>query len=194
MQQKRTHLYVPFEEQEQVKALGACLDEYKKCRYIDAIVDSELFKHWLGDADSEEGKDSISSDHACGACANSVCWKCRSRIEVIAIYCAEGISEEEETREFTVFNITGIDDALSAQLKGWPQFRKGSTEDSTYFANYCPHCGVMQEDNDLHVRPDGVLFGVGSIPSDSVVTLTPLTGLIQLNGDEGYAQMMFLSF
>jgi len=179
----RIYLYVPFEEQEQVKALGARHDQDNKCWYIDSTVDPEPFKLWLGDDDEEE-KYTISSDHAYVACARSVCWKCHSDIEVITIYCEEGISHEEEIIETKIFNIRAIDAALSAQLERWPQFRKESAEDR--FANYCPRCGAMQEDNDLHRKPDGSFFRVSSIAAGSVVTLTPLMGLIQLNGDEGY--------
>ena len=179
----RIYLYVPFEEQEQVKALGARQDQDNKCWYIDATVDPEPFKLWLGDADGEEEEYAISSDHAYVARARSVCWKCHADIEVITIYCEKGISDEDEAMEFTVFNITAIDAALSAQLERWPQFRKESSED--YFANHCPHCGAVQEDNDLHREPDGAFFSVSSIAAGSVITLAPLTGLIRLNGDEG---------
>ena len=180
----RIYLYVPFEEQEQVEALGARQDQDNKCWYIDSTVDPEPFKLWLGNADDEEEGYAISSDHAYVACAKSVCWKCHSDIEVITIYCEEGMSDEQEVIEFTVFNITAIDDALSMQLERWPQFRKESAEG--YFANYCPHCDAVQEDNDLHREPDGAFFSVSSIAAGSVITLTPLMGLIQLNGDEGY--------
>jgi Domain of unknown function (DUF5710) len=176
----RIYLYVPFEEQEQVKTLGAQHDHDSKCWYIDSTMDPEPFKPWLGNADDEEEEYAISSDHAYVACAKSVCWKCHSDIEVIAIYCEKGISDEEEIRETTISNITAIDAALSMQLERWPQFRKESAEDC--FANYCPHCGAMQEDTSLH-EPDGVFF---SIAAGSVVTLRPLTGLIRLNGDESY--------
>jgi len=179
----RIYLYVPFEEQEQVKALGARQDQDNKCWYIDATVDPKPFKLWLGDTDDEE-EYAISSGHAYVACANSVCWKCHSDIEVITIYCEEDVSDEDEDMEFTVSNITAVDDALSAQLARWPQFRKESSED--YFANHCPRCNAVQEDQGLHCEPDGVFFHVSNIAASSVITLTPLTGLIQLNGDEGY--------
>ena len=89
------------------------------------------------------------------AAATVACWKCRSRIEVICIYCESGTVLGEPLSQFTVSSIRAIDSTLARQLAPWRSFREVDSEadQESYFANHCPSCGALHEDMHLHSEP-----------------------------------------
>ena len=189
MKSDRLYLYVPPEEKGEVQALGASWDAESSCWYIGAGEDRERFSAWLPEPGSgqEDEEFSISSEAAYVAAATVACWKCRSRIEVICIYCESGTVLGEPLSQFTVSSIRAIDGTLARQLAPWRTFREVHSEadQESYFANHCPHCGALQEDMHLHSEPDHPFF---SIPRSApgAVRLTALEGRVRLSGDESF--------
>ncbi len=130
---------------------------------------------------------SIASDDAYVACAQTHCWRCRAAIEVICIYCATGDIRGDRYEDFTVSNVTAVDEQLRRQLAHWPLFRfaYSNTAGGRYFANHCSHCRALQGDYFLHCEPGGAFFSLKGAPP-GVIELVPLRGWIRLSGDEGF--------
>jgi hypothetical protein len=186
---EKIYLYVPPEEYAEVKASGACWDDHSKRWYIGGDMESAAFSRWSGEAG--EAEFAITSDEALVATAHAACVKCHERIEVICVFCESGVDSEtgEEMRRFTVSNIWEMDVALAAQLGRWRFFRRGTgagapSEDGG-FANYCPHCGAMQEEYLLHDEPGDVFFCIPEA-EEGLVEFTRLSGRVRVSGDCGF--------
>jgi len=187
----RTYLFVPPEEKSEVQSLGAQWDTATKCWYIDPSQTPEKFSRWLSpfDDEGEEGDNlDIISSHAFVASTTIPCHRCHANIEVICIHCASGTVADEPLTEFTVSDIWAMDEALARQLRPWPNFRKPdpSQGEDGNFANYCPHCGEIQEDLYLHSEPDHPFFDIPHAQSGSV-KLTSLNGTVRLGGSEHFS-------
>jgi hypothetical protein len=179
----RTYLYVPPEEKAEVEALGARWDERSKCWYIGSDESAASFSKWLPDDDAIDEDFTITSDRAHVASATVLCWQCRAMVEVICIYCENGIVSDEPLEQFTVSDIWGMDSALARQLEPWAFFK--SIDDESGFANHCPHCDALQDDTYLHCEPDQPFFNIPRAAPGSIV-LTALVGRIQLSGNESF--------
>lgn len=183
----RTYLHVPFEEREQVRELGAQWDSDSKCWFIDSALDPAPFNRWLDAAPRGDGVYSIVSDRAYLLSARIRCWKCNARTRVFCIYCEEGYIEGEAYDQFTVSNITAVDEQLSRQLDGLPDFRFGQARvaGGRYLVNHCPRCGSQQADYYLHCEPSGVFFSLKDAARGALEVM-PLAGRVRLSGDEGF--------
>ncbi|HUK03276.1 MAG TPA: DUF5710 domain-containing protein [Steroidobacteraceae bacterium] len=185
--EERIFLFVPTEEAEEVRRLGAVWDSRIKCWYIDAGADLAAFKRWTR-LENESVEDfAISSDQAYVAEATCNCWRCHARIEVRCIFCVTGQVDGIDYQRFSVSNITRIDDALRAQLARWSGFRFGPrcTAAEQTLANFCGECGALQEDYYLHCEPSGIFFSFTN-ESQTKARFTPLIGRVQMDGDEGF--------
>ncbi len=186
----RTYLYVPVEESAQARARGALWDSERKCWYIDRLQDPQPYRRWIdGDptGSSSESEYSIVSDQACVARARTRCWRCHAEIEVLSIYCHSGWVDGDRYEEFTVSNITAIDDSLRQQLERWPLFRFGynKSADGRCLTNHCPRCRVVQADYYLHCEPGGAFFMVKGAPAGAIA-LERLSGRVCMDGDQGF--------
>ena len=179
----RRYLYVPFEEREQVRALGALWDHEAKCWYIGSGANEAHFGRWLGDHEEEE-EFAIVSSRAFVASTSAECWRCHTRTEVVCVYCEAGEICSEPYERFTVSNITATDEALRRQLASWPSFRYTTLRGGVALVNHCTHCGARQEDYYLHCEPSGPFFSLRNALAP--VRLTALQGTIRLTGDEGF--------
>lgn len=129
---------------------------------------------------------SIISDQAFLVAARTRCWKCRAAIRVVCLYCETGRIEGEAYEEFTVSNITAIDEALRRQLGTFPDFRFGrSATGEQCLLNHCPRCRASQADYYLHCEPSGRFFSLRDAPAGTL-EITPLAGTVRLTGDEGF--------
>lgn len=187
---ERTYLYVPFEEKAQAKELGARWDVERKCWYIESSLDPGPFRRWIGGDDvlnRDKEEFSVISEQAYVARTATNCWRCRAGIEVLCVYCQTGWVDGEAYEEFTVSNITAVDDALRLQLERWPTFRfaYSRSERKRYLANHCTRCGTLQGDYFLHCEPGGAFFTLRDAPSGLIV-FQPLTGRVRLSGDQGF--------
>jgi len=132
---------------------------------------------------SESGEFEVTSEDAYVASTDVCCWKCNRDIEVICVYCETGVDVDEPLTRFTVSTIWAMDAALTCQMQRWPHFKRGSGRavQPGYFANYCPHCGALQDDMALHDEPEDPFFSIPHAPPGTL-RLTPLVGQIQLSG------------
>lgn len=184
----RTYLYVPFEERDQVQALGAQWDSDGKCWYIDSALDPAPFNRWLDSVpQGAERPYSIVSNHAYLVAARIRCWKCHAGVRVFCIYCESGHIDGELYEEFTVSNIVAVDENLRRQLESLPDFRFGQARvaGGRYLVNHCRRCGTQQADYYLHCEPSGVFFSLKDA-GQGALELIPLVGRVRLTGDEGF--------
>ncbi len=186
----KTYLYVPFEENAQVKALGGRWDLERKCWYIEDRQDPVRFRRWLhgrGESTVLDESYSIVSDRAYIASATTRCWRCGVSIGVVCIYCAAGIVDGDCYEDFSVSNITAVDESLQRQLERWPFFRFGYSKvfGGRALANHCPHCRRLQADYYLHCEPEGAFFTVMGAPAGAI-ELQPLAGRVRMDGDQGF--------
>jgi len=181
----RIYLFVPPEEYAEVKASGALWDDASKRWYTEGDPVAATLSRWLGKevSSSDEAEFGVVSEEAFVVAAEAPCVACGKRIEVICIYCESGTDADagEMMWQFTLSNIWAMDGALAAQLGRWPLYRSGAGEERC-FANHCPHCGEVQEDDLLHSEPGDVFFCVPEAQR-GLITLTPLKGRIRVSGN-----------
>jgi hypothetical protein len=187
---QRTYLFVPPEERQDVQTLGAHWDDDSKRWYIDLNQSSRNFGRWLpaheeSDEQVAEGF-TIISDEAYVALAGTSCQRCARLIHALCIYCESGTVNGEPLSQFTVSNISAIDESVLGQLRSWPHFHRSRTPPYGVFTTHCAHCGFPQEDAYLHSEPGDVFFDIPSVPAGTV-QLIPLTGTVTLSGDEHFA-------
>ena len=129
----------------------------------------------------------ILSDEAVVVSGRVSCWNCRTDIEVICLYCQTGYVEGEAMLDFSVSNVTAMDDNLRVQLGRWPNFRpiRGRGTCNEGFANHCPGCARPQDDFYLHCQPGGVFFSFQD-PGAQELRIHALQGPIRCSGDEGF--------
>ncbi|HTV80773.1 MAG TPA: hypothetical protein VMF03_21160 [Steroidobacteraceae bacterium] len=129
----------------------------------------------------------ILSDEAVVVCGHVTCWHCGADVEVICLYCQTGFVQGEATVDFTVSNVTAIDEALQRQLSRWPNFRPlgKRSAGSGGFANHCPSCNRPQDDFYLHCHPGGIFFSFQA-PVARELRIHALQGVIRCSGDEGF--------
>ena len=134
-----------------------------------------------------DGAYRILSDEAVVVSGQLKCWNCQAMLEVICIYCQTGFVDGEAMLDFSVSNLTDIDESLRLQLARWPKFhpirRRGASH--TCFANHCPSCARPQDDFYLHCQPGGVFFSFQD-PAAQELKIHALKGRIRLSGDEGF--------
>jgi hypothetical protein len=184
----RIYLFVSPEEYLEVQASGACWDDTSKSWYIGEDLEAARFSRWLRE---EEGETpfGIVSEEAFVASSLAPCFRCGIEIEVVCIHCKSGIDTEtgNPIADFTISNIWAMDGVLAKLIERWPCFRQevGEDTEARLFANYCPHCGAMQEDYRLHSEPGDVFFGL-SIGTPGAVEFTAVEGRVCLSGDYGF--------
>jgi len=151
---ERKYLFVPPEESERVRALGAQWDDGVKCWYLGLGLSVERFERWLRHGDEEEELNIFSSE-AYVAAADVACQGCGMVVEVICIHCVSGMVDREASiYPFTVAGIWGMDDGLLEQLGAWPGFRMAEG----VFVNHCLSCGRVQGEMELHGEVEGVFL------------------------------------
>jgi hypothetical protein len=129
----------------------------------------------------------ILSDEAAVVSGRVKCWHCRATIEVICVYCQSGFVDGEVMLDFSVSNITAIDEALRLQIARWPKYHpvRGRRAEHGSFANHCPSCEKPQDDFYLHYQPGGIFFSFQD-PAAQELQIHALVGLVRLSGDEGF--------
>ena len=162
----RTNLFVPFEEKEDAKDLGARWDPAARTWYVDG-PDPVLFARWLtpppeppprGEAILgiiEEGESpGYWASRFALVTGQHPCWKCKELTTVSAVLIGDHqeIDEEgeppAEVADAALFTSIVALDAASAQLLSElsPWLRPGysGTRDEVYLANHCQHCDAFQ--------------------------------------------------
>jgi hypothetical protein len=128
----------------------------------------------------------ILSDEAMIVSGRVKCWKCEADVTVICLYCQTGFVHGEAMFDFSVSNITDIDQSLRQQLARWSNFHATRRRGSGFggFANHCPGCNALQDDFYLHGQPGAIFFSFQDPPQN--LQIHALHGLVRLSGDEGF--------
>jgi hypothetical protein len=129
----------------------------------------------------------ILSDEAIVVSGHVRCCKCQADVEVICLYCQTGFVRGEATFDFSVSNITAIDESLRLQLARWSNFHPihGSGAGYGGFANHCPSCDTPQGDFDLHCQPGGIFFSFQD-PVAQELRIHVLQGRVRFSGDDAF--------
>ena len=181
----RVWLYVPFEERERVRALGARWDATAKCWFLEPGENPAPFRRWI-DAEDAEEEYTIVATQAMVVSTTTPCWRCGTPTEVCCLYCEQGTVDGEPRTNFVVSEVTAIDEALRQQLTAWPQYRFAYTRASgRCLTNHCTHCTARQADYFLHCEPGGAFFRIRGAEPGRLRT-TQLRGSVRLDGDEGF--------
>lgn len=180
----RIDLFVTPEEYGEVRALGACWDQHRKCWYINAAASDRRFVRWLPEAAPGDESDSdflIESSEAFVACGRSVCRRCHHGIDVVCLYCGCGTVDGELLETFRVQGVWAVDEELQRQLlQRWPGYRMAASEG--IYLNHCPHCGGSQDEADLHEEPGQPFHDLcREVPKG--IELEALHGRVRLSGD-----------
>jgi hypothetical protein len=129
----------------------------------------------------------IISDEAVVVSGHVKCWNCQTDVQVICLYCQTGFVDGEAMLDFSVSNITDIDESLRLQLGRWPKFhpirRRGTVAGA--FANHCPGCDKPLDDFYLHCQPGGLFFSFQD-PLAQELRIHVLHGRVRMSGDEGF--------
>jgi len=185
----RTYLFVPPEENAELRSLGAEWDATSKRWYVESNEVPAKFARWFSLAKEDEFDEefTITSDEAFVAATIIPCHQCRAATEVICIHCKSGTVFGEPLSPFTVVDVGAMDESLARQLQPWPTYRRAQFPDGSLgdFTNHCSHCGAPQDDMYLHSEPNTPFFDIPHAPPGSIA-MTPLLGTIRLSGDEHF--------
>lgn len=179
----RTYLFVPVEEQAEVKASGAGWNKELRCWYVDGpVTPASPYLKWVPCKDDPLV---IASNDAWVASAKTPCQHCGACITVICIYIERGMVKTDPLPQFTVSHISVMSEPLLRQLAPWPEFRQSTSGNMQgLFANHCSHCGAAQDDALLHPQPGAPFCDIPEGQEMGEVTLTRLEGTVRLGGDD----------
>lgn len=166
----KLYLNVPYNEKDEVKALGARWNNKVKKWYIDVPHEEYLrFSKWiLKDTDDAI----IATEYIYIIEGKRKCWKCGLHTTVIGLGICEHIHiyEEDNIPKYDFNEDTGgvVWDDDEIHLAGLPEEDEippkllkylkqnypvsqcySKTVNDTYFANYCQHCGALQGNQSL---------------------------------------------
>jgi hypothetical protein len=129
----------------------------------------------------------ILSDEAAVISGHIRCWNCKADMEVICLYCQTGFVDGEAMFDFSVSNVTHIDESMRQQLARWPTFRPLRTlgVECGGYANHCQSCEKPVDDFYLHCQPGGIFFSFQD-PAVQELQIHALEGQVRFSGDEGF--------
>ncbi|PRD43072.1 conjugal transfer protein TraC [Phyllobacterium phragmitis] len=168
----RIDLNVPYPQKDEVKKLGARWNPSKRVWYVPDGVDPAPFARWL----PAESDFNLRAAEAYLVRSPARCWRCSEPFAAVGLLMAPGFEmrdyDEDEHGEEVRFwfrhdewafahYITDLPPAVVKTLKSEaplyrPAFSK--TTQTTYWANHCPACKVLQGDFNLFEEPDGAFF------------------------------------
>jgi Domain of unknown function (DUF5710) len=157
---KITLLEVPFDEKNQVKALGGRWDAKKRKWFVPEGKDITPFKRWIPHYPHEFNLRAIAPFYVVES--HDTCWKCGKTTRVIT-FASHGVEENgEKLKEFVKFHYVAH---LPARLedfveRNYPEYFRdySKTTESFYFMNHCRNCGASWGDFFLHDEPEGAFF------------------------------------
>lgn len=166
----RIDLFVPFEEKDEVKALGARWDQQAKKWYVPDGLDPGPFARWRP---AEAPKSSIRAPQVDVLEASRECWKCGSSTPVYAVRLVAGFETREMDDDgadrwerhgqdvlmsFITFLPQCVTDALA---KVTPRYHLdiSNTVRRPYWMNHCAHCAAKLGDFDTIEEVDSPFSG-----------------------------------
>jgi Domain of unknown function (DUF5710) len=151
-------IYVPFNEKDQAKQLGARWDAVRKTWFLTDGTDTAPFNKWL----APEPDINIRSSSYFIAQSTRDCWHCNQETRVFSFLLPRGHQARMDEDEFDgweqqpsaaiVYYITYIPSAVQARMKSLTHHYRSDfskTTQSFYWMNHCEHCGMKQGDFEL---------------------------------------------
>ncbi|MEJ5144736.1 DUF5710 domain-containing protein [Sphingobacterium sp. MYb388] len=189
---------VPYSEKDTAKAVGAFWDNASKTWYIPDHKHFNDFLKWINIKDISI---ILKAPYYLGLNKRE-CWKCSKETTVISLYSDNfyKYNDDDDTDEPAfhpvdsksfVYSLAFIEPDVANFIHKEFQFYKlgySKMADSTYWANHCEHCKVIQGDFHLHEEPDGAFC---PIDEESCKKLTliemPFTYDLGLDGAFSYS-------
>lgn len=189
----RRDLYVPFEEKDEAKLLGARWDMRARRWYVSDGVSNEPFVRWFEPRAERSPTPpdyinlalNVVIQRPVIAEAKVTCWACHRDTPVITV-----AGRDAEGDLVSVTGIQAFDSKLANALVRHPCYRLAfsRTTQAWAFSNVCVSCGALQGDFFLHSEPDGPFFALHSPENQSHVT--DLVGPISVATDlEPYGEL-----
>ncbi len=148
----RKYIYVPFNEKEEAKALGARWDKSVKRWYIPEGREVEQFQKWL-DPQALHGIAVTPPLYIISTTCH--CWKCFSPTKVSTL-ASFGFEDALITYGYIEGGNFELEDALSSPQLGFEK-RFSRTIKSSYFTVPCKECNSIQGDNFIIFESDAPL-------------------------------------
>lgn len=203
---KLTFLDVPFDQKDEVKALGAKWHSKQRKWFVPEEVDSSLFVQWVPQYDTEFNIRTKAPFYLIESF--EVCYRCQSNAPVITFGAAgsddliesspasdeNSDCNDEEPVSFSYISV--IPGRLAAFIeKNYPTYfiDWSNTTESYYFMNHCDKCNARLGDFFLHSEPDHAFFP--QTPEDvnhMKVTNLKSTGGVTLNASVHYGSMAYI--
>jgi len=155
-------LNVPYEDKDEVKALGANWNPNIKKWYVEDIENYFNFQKWF----ITQNPDLIVLDHIYIVIGEHSCFSCHKTIPVVALATDYYIFIDGNNAEIIngdisfISSIEQLPNGLSNYLKDTHNFFRdySKTVRGYYIANHCSNCRRLQGDWFLHNEPDGPFF------------------------------------
>lgn len=161
----RLDLFVPFEEKDEARGLGARWDARARCWFVPAGVDRALFSRWFEPrpetvpAKPEVGSIELSTELQTPQIVEADVWchDCGAQTPVLTV-----ADFDQDGDLDGVTRIQAMDATLTQALKPYPYYRMTYSRTARLwaFANVCSHCEALQGEFFLHNEPDGPFFAM----------------------------------
>jgi hypothetical protein len=171
---KPTDLFVPYEEKDEVKQLGARWDRERKCWYVPAELALEPFQKWLPPPMKPNGQyddcPTVRSDKfmIVEVDDHRICWKCKEVTLVCAFYLPPGYERlntnggelhghwEQVDGAVIIAGVTYINkNAIKAMQEIAKENYRLDYHHGFYWLNHCDDCGALLSDWYDHNEPEG---------------------------------------
>lgn len=198
----RVDLKVPYEQKDEAKRLGARWDRDRRVWYVPDGIDPAPFAHWRP-PESPNHAFNLRGAEAYLVRSPARCWRCTESFTAVGFLMAPGFeirdhaengngieTEFWSTQEEWAFAhyITDMPSAITNMLKSEaPLYRLAfsKTTQTTYWANHCPACKVLQGDFNLFEEPDGAFFLL-SAEQARKMTATRLAMTFEADGEPSF--------
>ncbi len=171
----RVDLKVPYEQKDDAKRLGARWDRERRVWYVPDGVDPAPFARWRApEPDSVDFN--LRAAEAYLVRSPARCWRCSEPFAAVGLLMAPGFEmrdyeEDGNGNEFGFWSrqeewcfahyVADVPPTIATLLRSEaplyrPAFSK--TTQTSYWANHCPSCKVLQGDFNLFEEPDGAFF------------------------------------
>lgn len=187
-----TFLEVPFEDKDEVKALGAKWHSDRKKWFVPTDKDPSLFKEWIPEYDSELTDRAIAPFYLLKS--KESCWKCGNQSSVIT-FAASGL--DGGINDYVKFlYVAVLPERLKAFVeKYYPNYfiDYSNTTESYYYINHCEMCKASLGDFYMHSEPEHAFFPQ-TVEAASGIEIVELksSGYVKITASESVGVIDFI--
>lgn len=205
---KLTFLEVPFEQKDEVKALGAKWHSKRRKWFVPEDADESVYSEWIPQYETEFNLRAIAPFYLIYSFED--CYKCNTNSAVVTFgalgceyldekddeYSEEGEGDEikEEPVSFSYISVVPerlaayIEEKLPNYFLDW-----SNTTESFYYMNHCEQCGAHLGDFFLHSEPEHAFFPQTpeEVQRMKIIELKP-QGTVKLSASPHWGSMEFI--